>query len=180
MRRLLAPAFLTTVSLATACTKKPIDDGNTRNPPYIEPPEAGAAKEATAETKVTKKRKRTAPANFTGESVAAQIDWSSLKTVNPKDDKGRAILAMSDDRCAVQVPFKGPTPTNVPTGWSPRSYENVDCPAEMDDPAYDDCTYHVSVDTKSMTCYCMPDGGNPPPPPRKQRCPESAKAAAKP
>jgi len=51
----------------------------------------------------------------------------------------------------------------------------------MDDAAYDDCTYMISVDAKSSepTCYCLPDGGNPPPPPRKQKCPANAKDVAK-
>jgi len=209
MRRLLAPAFLTTVSLAAGCKKEAIPDGNTHNPPYIpdatdagrtvrhtenppgpigdgaNPDAAGTTTTAEVDAgpktaaKPTKKRKRTAAANMTALAGGGTLNWETAKTVNPSDDKGRLIQAMSDDTCAVQVPYNGPPlPKNGPTGFSPRSYEAVDCPKEMDDAAYDDCTYRIMFDAGS--CYCMSDGGNPPPPPRKQKCPANAKDAAAP
>lgn len=203
MRRLLAPAFLTTVSLVAGCKKDSIGDGNTHNPPYIAPDaatrhtenppgipedaggpspdptttkaEADAGQKPAA--KATKKRKRTAAANMTALAGGGSLNWETAKTVNPSDDKGRMIQAMSDDTCAVQVPYNGPPlPKNGPTGFSPRSYENVDCPKEMDDAAWDDCTSRIMFDSGS--CYCMSDGGNPPPPPRKQKCPANAKEVA--
>lgn len=168
MRRHLAPAFVTTIAALAATTSCKKTTG-TGDPPEIHgnPPEPVVT---------TKKRKRTAP---------PKIEWSEddrrpsgQRILNPKDEKGRSIYVRSDDVCVVHDtsnPPKNPGPPGMP--W----WKNVpvDCPPELDDPAWDHCSEDLSV-SEDGSCFCLAITGNPPPPPRLVACPASAAAARKP
>lgn len=122
--------------------------------------------------KVTKKRKRTSDAGPVWKPATKPIDWAKVKQLNPKEPGGKPIYVTSDDRCFYEVTPKGPPPP-LPTGarWVDQVF--VDCPAEVDDPAWDQCAYSTLLGAPGeTTCYCSSLGGNPPPPPLEVSCPK--------
>lgn len=142
------------------------------SPEPIKPESSSVAKvEAKPEptAAATRKRKRTAP-------PAPEKDWehgptSKLTPLNPRGPDGREILVAEDDTCYVAVPKKDP-PKNLPPGVMPMDRVHVDCPPEMDDPAWDNCLYATLYAAGHPTdCQCRSMGGNPPPPPLQVKCP---------
>lgn len=98
-----------------------------------------------------------------GKSVSS-LDYRKLKHLNPIIDH-RAVQARGD-RCFVQVPSG-----EKANSWQPPKLKQIDCPPEMDDPAWDRCyggNLYKHVDTGA--CVCTRDG-NPPPPPIETDCP---------
>ena len=92
-------------------------------------------------------------------------------TLNPFGE-GRAIYISNDDSCFVETPMKNP-PKDVPTGFRAVEQKIVDCPTELDDAAWDDCSWGVLYAVKGdPNCLCGPLAGNPPPPPRLSACPK--------
>jgi hypothetical protein len=187
MLRKLAPAFVvTTAALSAGCHSAseaphwnppapqptPTPPNTTTinaNPPAPTPPGVSPV----ASTAETRKRKRTNDAGRDVWGAAATIDWASIEPIDPRDPQGRAIYAAYDDHCYVEVPMKSPPPMGLPTGSRAVDTVFVDCPAAMDDPAWDTCTSSGLSRSKTKDeCYCMPLGGNPPPPPRANRCPK--------
>jgi hypothetical protein len=170
MRRLLANAFVTTVSLSACGKTTPPPEVETHNPPMptvdtpLEVVDVAAVDAAPAEPK-TRVRKRTRPAAL---AQGAATRPPSPKTLNPKDALGRIVFAGSDDVCFVEVPRKSSEPP--PRGVVPPATERVDCPPAMDDPAWDHCTGRLVIDEAAGTCACVNDYGNPPPPPRLAEC----------
>jgi hypothetical protein len=182
MLRKLAPSFVvTTVALGAGCHSSPSDLPSMNppaptdpaptprptinaNPPPLQPT-------ATAPPKPTAKRKRTTDAGRAW-SASAPVDWSDLQPLNPTDAQGRTVYAAMDDTCYVEVPMKPPYPP-MPTGSRYVDTVAVDCPAAMNDPAWDTCDGSTLSRSKAKgECYCLPMGGNPPPPPVKNRCPK--------
>ncbi|MBL8718454.1 MAG: hypothetical protein JNL79_20910 [Myxococcales bacterium] len=176
-------AFVVTTSLAVGACQPKGDSIQTENPP---PPKSKASMSASApdsatvvETtqnppppKVTRKRKHTSDAGVVWKTPKKPVDWAKLKTLNPTDPTGHQLYVGSDDRCFYEVTPKGPVPP-MPTGarWVEPVF--VDCPVELDDPAWDHCTYSTlhSVAGESY-CLCSSLGGNPPPPPNEVACPK--------
>ncbi len=106
-----------------------------------------------------------APANETGQPVGP-LDFAKLKPLNPRIDN--RVVRATGEKCYVQVPFDKP-----PKSWQPHKTKQVDCPPEMDDPAWDHChggDLHKHVDTGQ--CVCVRDG-NPPPPSVAAPCPKT-------
>lgn len=109
--------------------------------------------------------------------ITTPLDYAALVPQNPKGDpEGHVAYLAPDDRCYVEVPMKPPIPP-LPTGGRPFDNVYVDCPPEMDDPAWDSCTWGtLSANTKKANdCVCIPMGGNPPPPPVGVACPKTVK-----
>jgi len=73
---------------------------------------------------------------------------------------GRTVFVREDDHCFVEVP---------------DSTEVVDCPAEANDSAYDNCDAQIVLDGSGDKCFCVSGRGNPRPMPRPVPCPASAK-----
>ena len=122
----------------------------------------------------TRKRKRTsaAPATYKYPPGPAP-NWSDLEAKNPTDADGRTLYVDSSDTCYVEVPPKALPKTPMPPGLRMMDHLALDCPAIMDDPAWDECAYGPLMKNKSKPeCYCMALGGNPPPPPRLVACPK--------
>lgn len=122
--------------------------------------------------KYTKPRKRTSDAGPVWKPATKPIDWAKVKPLNAKEPGGKPIYVAGDDRCFYEVTPKGPPPP-LPTGarWVDQVY--VDCPAELDDPAWDQCQYSTLLGAPGdPTCYCHSLGGNPPPPPLEVTCPK--------
>jgi hypothetical protein len=96
--------------------------------------------------------------------------------LNPKDpDTQRVVYTSSDDSCWVQVPPKQP-----PKGMVAPEREEVDCPAAMDDAAWDECeSSTIIIDEKTQKCFCFASFGNPPPPEYVVTCPANAKEVLK-
>jgi hypothetical protein len=76
----------------------------------------------------------------------------------------------------VEVAMKPPYPS-MPSGMRYVTAEFVDCPADVDDPAWDQCAAStLSANLKKAgDCYCIPTNGNPPPPPTQNACPAKLK-----
>jgi hypothetical protein len=173
---MLAKAFVTTVS-AVACgkTTPPAPEEPSRNPPaqLVDAAAADAPADAGIDAAVqTRLRKRTKRAVYA--TPDGTRPGEEPKLLNPKDANGRVVLTRPDDVCVVAVPPKEPRPSTLPTGLPWRSLERVDCPPEMDDPAWDDCTDRLVADEGAGRCFCVPEYGNPPPPPRANACPKGA------
>lgn len=170
MRRLLAKAFVTTISVA-ACGKTtpppPEEREPSRNPP-AQVVDAAASAEPVVQTRL---RKRTKPTTYPPSDGTKP---ATSKLLNPTDAKGRMIFTRPDDVCMVEGTPKEPRPQTLPPGLPWRSLERVDCPPEMDDPAWDDCTDRLVLDEAAGTCFCVASFGNPPPPPRPNVCPKAA------
>ncbi len=189
MARRLAPSIVVTFSaaLGLACTRSTPDpikpdpnNGVVANPPVptTTEPSAVATTEPTAAPPEppTRKRKRTAPRKPTKYTSHPTV-WSDFVRQNPTDADGRTIFVAHDDRCFYEV--QGPPPTApLPTGARNMRAVFVDCPPELDDPAWDHCLSSIlSANVKTGECQCMPLEGNPPPPPAEVSCPAKKKTA---
>lgn len=191
MRHLLAPAFVTTLSAAvtvasTACSKKPIGDSNTRNPPALDDPtdkvdaspalttQDGGVTSAKWGTHKKRKRTKDAAAGVAGKMKrdGARATNPHYPALNPKDTQGRLVFAALDDSCWVKLPPQQP-PRGV-TGMTATEKEEVDCPLGMDDAAWDECDSTMLIDEKTQKCFCFANFGNPPPPEYVVTCPANA------
>ena len=124
--------------------------------------------------KTTRKRHRTAPQSV-GHYSNTPLAYADLVPQNPTDAGGRTIYASQEDLCYIEVPMKPPYPP-MPTGSRAIESAYVDCPAELDDPAWDACSSSTLFAHKGKTeCWCAPMGGNPPPPPVQVACPKKIK-----
>jgi hypothetical protein len=129
---------------------------------------AGAPPPAsTGEAGATKKRTRTSAARPPAHDGTKPKNGRPL---NPKDG-GRTVFAGADDRCFVEMPTK----ETSPDGRLVRATEHVDCPAEMNDPAWDHCTAQIVVDEGGGKCFCV-SGAPPRPMPFPTPCPAGASA----
>ena len=100
----------------------------------------------------------------TGKSFGP-LDWRKLKPLNPRI--GNDVVYAAGERCIIHVPHEGKM-----TSWQPPKSKAVDCPAGMDDPAWDHCSGGtISKHLDTAACVCTRDG-NPPPPPREVPCPQ--------
>jgi hypothetical protein len=97
-----------------------------------------------------------------------RVDHQKSKLLNPRHDK-HGVIYVGGAHCYVHVPFDDP-----PKSWQPPKTKKVDCPVELDDPAWDSCRggqlYSTSGDA-GESCVCSQDG-NPPPPPHLATCPK--------
>jgi len=184
MLRTLRKSFVLTVAAmsATACQKQP-DPIHAENPP---PPKTKPSTEPTETTTATatatsdppskiatRKRKRTSDATATWKTPTGATPWPDLVDKNPKDADGRTIYVSNDDSCFVEVPIKTPPKTPLPSGSRYVDDVPLDCPAALDDPAWDECSWGTLLAHKTKPeCYCTSLGGNPPPPPRLVACPK--------
>ncbi|MBS0658921.1 MAG: hypothetical protein JSR82_11840 [Verrucomicrobia bacterium] len=92
-------------------------------------------------------------------------DFADLVPQNPSDPKGRTIYAQGT-ACVVHVPSG-----SKQTSWQPPETKVVDCPPQMDDPAWDHCPGVLHRRKGEAACICTMDG-NPPPPPSEVPCPK--------
>ena len=88
------------------------------------------------------------------------------RPLNPHDPSGRTVFVRADDHCFVEVASRDP---------ETQATEDVDCPAEANDPAFDHCTAQVVLEPGTSRCYCVTGRGNPRPMPNPTPCPANAK-----
>jgi len=191
MQRRLARSFVVTLAIVPACNRTETATP-TANPPMIssnppavtvppptstpDPSASALVPSATASTPppTTKKRRRTSPPAADAK-WADNVPYGELVSQQPADPGGRAVFVAYDDRCYVEVPMKPPYPP-MPTGARAVDTVFVDCPAAVDDPAWDTCTSsQLMLAPSKQQCFCVPLGGNPPPPPRINACPAAPK-----
>jgi hypothetical protein len=190
--RALARSFVVTVAAVTSvgCHKEPDpiraeNPGATPSQTTVTTTTASASATETPTASATmienppvavpkKKRKRTAAAPTTFKyPPGASPSWSDLEPKSPADADGRTIYVDATDGCYVEVPKKTPPKFPVAPGMRMMDSMPVDCPAVVDDPAWDECQHGPLMKHKTKAeCYCMPLGGNPPPPPRLVTCPK--------
>ncbi len=181
MLRSLARSFVVTVAVTSAACRK---DPDTARPDLPSPkPDGIASTSDSASTTVasvepppgpTKKRKRSADAGAPWKIPKGPTpSWSDLDPRNSTTADGHAIFVRDDDICYFEVPMKKP-PKMMPTGFRQMDQVPIDCPPELDDPAWDECSYSTLMAPKTPPgdCYCFSLGGNPPPPPRLVHCPK--------
>ena len=173
MRAHLRPPFLGTVSLLTASCA-------TSNPPVPVPdpsasPDASASPSGTPVQKAGGLRKRKVTNKEPSRGKWADDSGPAFAGArqNASDAKGRPIYAFGDT-CSVEVnPPRRQPPPMMPTGASYQEFDDVDCPEEYDDAAWDECRWTLT--RAGATCYCLPNGGNPPPPPSIVTCPKNVR-----
>lgn len=125
----------------------------------------GATADITPDAPAQAKRKRTVVVATTERKPAGKVDWKGAKLLGAEVEH-RRVYASKDGGCYVRVE----NPDAKGRGDGERS-EPVDCPPEMDDPAWDTCfdgTLHALADG---TCICS-YVGNPPPPETVATCPK--------
>jgi hypothetical protein len=181
MEKRFRPSFVLTASaLAAACSKEPVNGEKQAIAPVASEQKSDAAKVEPVvgnppEPPPTKKRVRTSKTPAKWNPTSGPIPFSDFVPQNPTDAQGRMIYVASDDSCFVQLPMKK-EPKNMVPGMRWYDPGPVDCPKELDDPAWDDCSYGTLEAVKGKAeCYCVQQGGNPPPPPSKIACPKHGK-----
>lgn len=166
------PAFVLTTCALGACSSEP------QRPPEVRPTaSASAAPSASAPPKPVEAKRKRQP-----KGPAPQVGWipispkpgEAMKAVNPTDAAGRVVFVSADDRCYVEEPRAGSPPPDGPERFAPWVTQTpVDCPPQMDDPAFATCTGRLMQHLATQdVCACLPNGGNPPPPPLLVPCPE--------
>jgi hypothetical protein len=184
----LRPAFVVTAILSTACSNE-----TTRNPPVPDVSQRTSGSGAPASASATVAAPPTASPTATASSVPTatvtlrkragkrskpgepkQAKPGSYVSLHPTDKDGRRIDLANDDSCYVVVPKKTPPPKDLSTGERWTENVPVDCPPELDDPAWDGLPLgdFLGWDEKTGACAFVPDLGNPPPPPRSASCPK--------
>jgi hypothetical protein len=178
MKRALAPSFVvTTYALSTLACHDPPTHANPPGPTdSVDASSTAATQPIASATPAKRKRSTPAPAR-TASSNLDSWDWSSSESLNPKDAQGRVIFTASNDACYVEVPMSPPPDfSKMPTGSRAVDSRFLDCPAMMNDPAWDTCSDSLLLRSKaSGECACSPTYGNPPPPPSKNVCPSTTK-----
>jgi hypothetical protein len=150
------------------------------SPPPAPPTTPVAATDAGASTSTesasssgTRKRTRTAA------SAPPARDGTKPKNgrpLNPKDPLGRTVFVRADDHCFVEVPSKDkPARTDEGARTAKRETEDVDCPPEANDPAWDHCGAQIVADEPGTKCFCVTGAGHPRPMPNPTPCPSSRK-----
>ena len=177
MRRALAPGFVVTVAALVNGGCKDAEPTHWNPPPP--PPTATTGEVEPIHTNpppppnplaATRKRLRTTDAGRAwGNSPSAP--YSDLQPLNPTDANGRSVFVAYDDTCFTSVLDPNP-PKNRPPGVPAYITTKIDCPASMDDPAWDTCPDTLMKSKATGDCVCMSGGGNPPPPPTKNACPK--------
>ena len=99
--------------------------------------------------------------------AAAKIDLTNAVTQNARDADDRLIFAMGDT-CKIEVPPSGPE-------LATHEYEDVDCPSDYDDEAWDDCAFILT--RASSGCYCVPSSEDSAEPPKPTGCPKLERGA---
>lgn len=186
-----APSFVFTVSaVVLACHREPQKEAigpepsvatttasassTASAPPVVASASTSETPETPKAAKATRKRKRTAKAS-TPKWAKTSMPWADVVGQNPTDAEGRTIFVGGDDTCYVTMPAK--KPHNLPPGFPDLDTVDVDCPPELDDPAWDDCTGGtLQASTKKNECWCAQSYGNPPPPPAVVHCPKTKKS----
>ena len=95
----------------------------------------------------------------------AKIDLTKAVIQNARDADDRLIFAMGE-ACKIEVPPSGPE-------LATHEYEDVDCPADYDDEAWDDCAFILT--RAPSGCYCVPSAEDSSEPPKPTACPKLAR-----
>jgi hypothetical protein len=189
----LRPAVVATVSAGlslAACGSSPSASGE------VQVAEAGTSGAATASSsaasvsptsdkgpapdgpseptpKVTRKRVRTTPSSAIKRGPTTNLS-GPITLLNPKDSAGRTIQVGFNDSCYVEVPWQGERAKQpIAPGGRSVDFVPIDCPAALDDPAWDACVGSSLFSTPGRaTCVCNAGWGNPPPPPFEAPCPK--------
>ncbi len=177
---MLRPAFVATAVVSVACSSEA-----TQNPPAADgsqrvlssaSPSAAAGSSAVAsvvQTASAPTRKRAGKRSKAAERK--QAPRGAYASLHPKDDGGRHIQLADDDSCYVIVPKQEPPPKEMNTGERWTDNMPVNCPPELDDPAWDSLQAGESLSRDEQTGLCafVPGFGNPPPPPVAATCPKA-------
>jgi len=174
MRRELLPGIVVTVSALGGC------QGSTPAPephPNSTSSQRSTVPSATAKpTPSTKLRKRkVSRANFERKD-AKTTNLVGMTLLNPRHQE-RAVMTSKSGDCYIIVP-PGPDGPPLRPGSRVGTQKMVDCPAAMDDPAWDSCFDDELGKLASGECVCLPSHGNPPPPPSQAECPGAAETGA--
>lgn len=171
----LVPSMVVTFSALSGCsTQKPpepetnatVDVGK----PDPKPRPSATSEPASGNKRVVKNKE------FPRIPLEERLDYAKATKLNPKDDEGRVIYAGQDGSCYVQVPLPKGTPP-APTGSRNVDNKTIDCPASMNDAAWDSCLGGTMLRASADLCACDPMWGNPPPPPSRAECPGQPGAA---
>ena len=177
MRRFVKPAFvLTVVSCGEA---QPPKTELIANPPQVigsvlpEPEAPNSA--APAASGAASSDAPDSPGSTASAAANPAADGSKRRG-HPHDAQGRPILR-ADDVCYVEVPRKGPPPKDLMSGERWVANQEIACPKEFEDRAFNAIppgTIWVK-DDKTGACAHRRLYGNPPPPDVAAPCPPPLK-----
>ena len=165
MRRELLPGIVVTVSALGGCqgsTPAPAPHPNSTSSQRSTVPSATA--KPTPSTKLRKRK--VSRANFERKD-AKTTNLVGMTLLNPRHQE-RAVMTSKSGDCYIIVP-PGPDGPPLRPGSRVGTQKMVDCPAAMDDPAWDSCFDDELGKLASGECVCLPSHGNPPPPPSHRR-----------
>ncbi len=183
MQRRLSPSVVVTVSALSGCSpQKPSADAeaSAQGSPPARSASASAAASASgaAPPFETFDKRVVVNKSYPQIPLAARLDESKAKLLNPKDASGRVVYAAHEGSCYVHVPPPADAPPRR-LGMPGFDSQTTDCPAVMSDPAWDSCTHGRLLEVTSSLCACVPTFGNPPPPPGHAECPGKVGQAVK-
>jgi hypothetical protein len=181
MRRKLLPGIVVTVSALGGCqgsTPGPDPQPSSTSSQSAADP-SGTAKPTTSTAKPTPstelRKRKVSRANFERKR-AEKPNLVAMTLLNPRH-QGRAVMTNKSGSCYVMLP-PGPDAPPLPPGSRLGTQKMVDCPAAMDDPAWDSCFDDELGKLASGACVCLPSYGNPPPPPSQAECPGAGETGA--
>ncbi len=96
------------------------------------------------------------------------VPLSTLGELNAKSAQFGTVYTLGMGKCGVDVPLPPDAPRSSGIFFN---IKEVDCPAEMLDPAFQECRESLLSRTDAENCICTPVTGNPPPGPQPIKCP---------
>lgn len=172
----LVPSVVVTFSTLSGCSTQLPPEPDTNATVDVKKPEPKAKPTPTPKSAAGKRV--VTNTDFPHIGLEERLDYQKATTENPKDAEGRTIYAGRDGSCYVQVPMPEGTPRG-PTGSRNVDNQTVDCPASMQDAAWDSCLGGTLLRASADLCACDPGWGNPPPPPSRAECPGQSGTALK-
>jgi hypothetical protein len=176
-----ATAYVVTFSVGIGCKPAKNDEPASLNPPapimdaklVTDAGAAGTTESGDAASGGSTEQHSAPKAQRQVRSVSAKqvqrvggINWNDATKLNPKIDN-MTVFTGHDGSCYIRVPTgdsKGP-------GAAVETTQLVDCPSEMNDPAWDTCLAGQLLALPGGECACA-YSGNPPPPATVAECPK--------
>ncbi|MFT5680848.1 MAG: hypothetical protein ACI8RZ_001754 [Myxococcota bacterium] len=106
--------------------------------------------------------------NPPAQNTIIPVALSTIGELNAQSLLFGRVYTLGMGKCGVDVPLPPDAPQ---TSGIFFNISEVDCPAEMLSPAFQECRESLLSRTDAESCVCTPVTGNPPPGPRPIACP---------
>ena len=102
--------------------------------------------------------------------VITPVSLSTVGELNAASAKYGRVYTLGLGKCGVDVPLP---PDVRPSSGISLNVEHIDCPPEMLDPVFQECSQSILTRIDAENCSCTPVTGNPPRPAYPVSCPGS-------